>query len=443
MFGVGTFGRDMVYSLVTMYLIYYLTDVLRVSAPELLAANFIIVAARIFDAFNDPFMGVLVDNTKTRFGKFKPWIFIGAVLSGFFTQALFSPPTGNFILYFAVVYILWGITYTANDIAYWSQLPALSQDPKEREKIGSIARIFANAGLFFTVSGIAPITNAFAKIAGSLQKGFFYFAILVVSVMQVGQLISLFGVKEPKTVNQPKTNLKELVTIIIKNDQLLITGISIALFMIGYLTTTGFGIYYFKYIYGDEGMYSIFAVVLGVSQIGALAAFPFVSRFFSREKIFAASIALVCAGYAVFFFASDMLAIGIAGVLIFVGESSIQLLTLMFLSDSVDYGHWKFGKRNDSASFSISPFVNKFGGAIASGVSGGVVLVSGINDATSAADVTPAGAALLKGAMTLFPALCVVASYVLYKLKYKLDNKTHEKIISDLKAGIYENQGNL
>jgi melibiose permease/lactose/raffinose/galactose permease len=417
-----------------MYLIYYLTDVLKISDAELWMANAVIVAARVFDAFNDPFMGVLVDNTKSRYGKFKPWILVGSVLSGIFTILLFSPPVGKFIIYFSVIYVLWGISYTANDIAYWSQLPALATDQKERERIGSIARIFANIGLFFTVAGIVPITNALEKTAGSLQKAFFYFAVLVVVIMQIGQAISLIGVKETKTKNLQSTSLKELTAIIFKNDQLLVAGISIALFMTGYLTTTGFGIYYFKYVYGDEGMYSIFAVVLGVSQIAALAAFPLVSAHLSRERIYAAGIALVCAGYAIFFFASQMLVIGVAGVLIFVGESFIQLLTLMFLSDSVDYGHWKFGKRNDSASFAISPFVNKFGGAIASGVIGAVAVVSGINGANFSSDITKEGAALLKTAMMVFPLICIVASYILYKAKYKLNKETHEKIISELKA---------
>jgi len=102
---------------------------------------------------------VIVDNTKTKYGKFKPWIAFGAFVSGIITILLFTDfgLTGTaFIVVFGILYLLWGITYTTNDIPYWSMLPALSMDQKEREKIGSFAKICANVGLFTVVAGIVP-----------------------------------------------------------------------------------------------------------------------------------------------------------------------------------------------------------------------------------------------------------------------------------------------
>ena len=439
-FGLGTIGRDMVYSLISMYLIFYLTDVINLPTSTLWWVAGIILFARIFDALNDPFMGFIVDNTHTRWGKFKPWIALGALLTSVFTVLLFTNfnlEGTAYISVFAVFYILWGISFTANDISYWSMLPALSVDQKEREKIGAIARICANAGLFFVVAGIVPLTGMFGERFGSLQKGYFVFAVMVTLIMVAGQCITLFGVKETGIVTNIKqsTPLRELLRIIYKNDQLFFTAVAMSLFMIGYVTTTSFGLYFFKYAYGDEGMYSIFALILGVSQISALVAFPLFSKRYERKTLYTAAIVLITIGYIIFFFApvSTMLFIGAAGILIFVGQSFVQLLMLMFLADSVDYGHWKLGKRNDSITFSLQPFINKMGGAISSGVVSAVIIVSGIKEAQTAADVTPGGLFMMKVAMLVFPLLCIAGSYVIYRTKYKIDSRFYGQILSDLR----------
>ena len=446
-FGLGTIGRDMVYSMISMYLIFFLTDVIELPTSTLWWITGIILFARIFDALNDPFMGLIVDNTRTRFGKFKPWIFIGALLSGVFTIALFSniELTGAiYIIVFGLLYLAWGITFTANDISYWSMLPALSLNQKEREKIGSFARICANIGLFFVVAGIIPITGMIESILDesnpTLNNGprsFFLFTCLTVLIMWIGQAITLLGVKEPRNVvkKENHTSIKELVSTIFKNDQLLYTGISMALFMIGYVTTTGFGLYYFKYAYGNEGMYSIFAVVLGLSQITALIIFPLFSKKFTRKQLYFAATILVVVGYIIFFFAptSTFTYIAIAGILIFVGEAFIQLMMLMFLADSVEYGHLKSGKRNESITFSIQPFINKMGGAVASGITGAVVILSGIKDANTAADVTTEGLLLMKIAMFVFPLICILICFFVYLKKYKIDENMYQDIIEKLK----------
>ena len=161
-FGIGTIGRDMSYTLLSMYLMFYLTEIRDFSSQMILILTAIIVVIRVFDAFNDPFMGVLVDNTKSRWGKFKPWIFIGVFGSAITASLMFHHfivPDMIYIILFTVFYLLWEVFYTMNDIAYWSMLPALSLDKKQREKIGAWARIFANIGLFSVVGGIIQITN--------------------------------------------------------------------------------------------------------------------------------------------------------------------------------------------------------------------------------------------------------------------------------------------
>lgn len=439
-YGLGTVGRDMVYTMVSMYLMFYLTDVLELDAGVLWWITGIITVARIFDAFNDPFMGVIVDNTQTKWGKFKPWICIGAVLSGIFTVLLFTDlgmKGSAYIISFGIIYLAWGISYTMNDISYWSMLPTLSQDQRVREKIGSIARICASVGLFLVVALIVPITTALGNALGSMQKGYFALAVIIVCIMIVFQSITVFGVKEPKSMQEMQkehTSVKDLVRIIFKNDQLLVTAVSMALFTIGYNTTTSFGLYYFKYVYGDEGMYSVFAVILGVSQIFAMSVFPMLGAKFSRKKLFSFATLLVVIGYVIFFFAptNTMLFIGIAGVILFVGQAFIQIMVLMFLTDSVEYGEWKFGKRNDSVTFSLQPFINKMGGAVAGGVTGAIVIISGMKEAQTAADMTESGLFILKMAMMVFPLICIVISFLMYRAKYILDEKMYQRIVEEL-----------
>jgi len=439
-FGLGTIGRDMVYAIVSMFLIVYLTEVMKFPDSTMVWIVGIIFIARIFDALTDPLMGFIVDNTNTRWGKFKPWISIGAVLSPVFTILLFADfgmQGSGYIIAFAIFYFMWGISYTLHDISYWSMLPGLTVNQKEREKIGSLARICANVGLFFVVVAILPLTGILGEKFGSPQRGFLVFSILVSVFMSMGLCVTIFGVKETGIVSAKKqsTSIRELLGIIVKNDQLLFIAIAMSLFMIGYMTTTTFGVYFFKYAYGDEDMYPIFAAILGVSQLSALISFPLFSKRFERKTLFTGAIISITAGYILFFFApvSTMIFIGIAGVLIFFGQSFIQLMMLMFLADSVDYGHWKLGKRNDSITFSLQPLIYKLGGAVGSGIVGAVAIISGINQAETAAEVSPQGILMMKAAMLLFPLLCFAGSYLIYRMKFKIDSNFYAQILSDLR----------
>lgn len=137
-FGIGAVGKDMVYALSASYVMYYYQDVLHLSATFV---GLILMIARIFDAFNDPLMGILVAKTRTRFGRFRPWIFTGTVLNAFVLYALFAAPVlseAGMMVYFSVAYILWGVTYTMMDIPYWSMIPAVTKTPKDRETLSVV-----------------------------------------------------------------------------------------------------------------------------------------------------------------------------------------------------------------------------------------------------------------------------------------------------------------
>lgn len=442
-YGVGTIGRDMSYTLISMYLIFFFSDVLDVSASVLGAITVVLVVVRVFDAVNDPFMGVLIDNTRSRWGRYKPWILGGSLTSSLAMVAMFTDrttglPEGWFVAGFAVMYLLWEITFTANDIGFWSMMPALSQDQKERERIGAVARICANVGAFSMVVAIVPLTAWIADVTGSATSSYFWLAVGLAVVTVVFQLVMLVTVKEDRSIvtTHEKTPWRDLLGIIVRNDQLLVITVAQVLFSVAFGATTSLGLYYFKYVFGDEGMYAVFAGVLGVAQLSALAAYPWLSRWFERGRMFTVAMVMVVLGYVVFWFAPDgsLPPIVVAGLLVFAGQAFIQLLMLVFITDTVEYGQWKLGRRNASVTLSLQPFVTKMGSAVSSGIVGWTVLASGMKEAEGAADMTAAGTDLVKTAMLLVPMALIVASWVVHRRYYRLDETRYAEIVAELAA---------
>jgi len=433
-FGVGTVGRDMVYTLVSMFLVVYLTEVVNLPDDQLWWATTLILAARLFDAVADIVMGAIVDNTRTRFGHYKPWIAGGALASAIITTLLFTNLHLSgvaFVAVFALLYLLWSLSWTANDIPYWSLLPALTLDQKQRESFGSLAKIFATIGLFTVVVAIVPVTKAL----GGDVRAWTMFTIAVVVVMLLGQSVTLFGVREPNiVVENERTTLKEIAGVVFHNDQLLWTAIAMVLFMTGYVTTTTFGVYFFKYVYRNEDMFSPFAAVLGVAQLIGYATFPILAKRMKRRTLYTLATALILAGYVVFFFSPmNMIPIGIAGLLLFVGQSWVTLLMLVFLTDTIEYGQWKLGRRNVAVTFALQPFINKVGAALATQIVSVTVIISGVNAAASPDDVTANGLLIIKIAMLVVPPILIIVGYLIYRAKYRIDEAVYATLVSDLK----------
>ena len=450
-FGLGTVGRDALYSLVSMYLLVHLTDVVTFSNKGLAAVGTLLTCFGVFDAIIDPFVGAIVDNTKTRWGKFKPWILIGMIGTGVLTVLMFHnfdmSETGHIVL-LAFTYLLFSIFFSLNDIAYWSLMPAISKDQTVREGVGAFARICANVGMFAMVLIYLNVPGFFP--GKSLRDAYFIFAIIIAIIMWVFQSITLFGVKEDRSQLEKaeKTTLKDLIRALAGNDQLLITALSMVLFMIGYCTTTGFGTYYFKYAYKDEGMYMVFAAVLAVAQLTALSVFPLFRKKFSRKQLYTGSMIVVAISYVIFFLSFEFLPLVVlAGLGLFFAQAFIQLLMLLFLADSVEYGEWKLGKRNEAASFAVQPFINQFGGAISKGIVSFTLIISGINmianeiaDAGNNTELaqqilnsTPGSAVwIMKISMMILPLILILVGFVLYQKKFKIDETFYAQIVKDL-----------
>lgn len=468
-YSTAAIGRDMMYALYSTYLIVFLTNAVGLPDWELVAVGIVIAAARIWDAINDTFMGIIIDNTRSRFGKFKPWILLGAITSTVVFFALFQDYGllgWQFVTVFTVLYVLSGMTFTMNDISYWSMYPSFTTDQKEREHIGSLARIFASLGMFIVIAFV-PIF--YQNYGGGPRQAFMILAAVIGLVFIGSQVMIFFGVKEPKNaithVEQAKTKFRDLLKIIFKNDQLVVIIIAILLFNTGYFITTALGIYFFDYDFNRYGgiEFMLFSGILAVSQLTAIGLFPRLVNKIGRKNVFTLGVVLVILGYVLFMSVKyvlpmNMFVIGIAGLVLFSGQGFIQVLVLVMLADTIEYGQWKLGTRNESVVFSINPFVTKLATAFQNIIVTMTLAFSGLNkqvikpvtDAVNAnpnmetSEVRALIASLvsdemllgLRTSMIVIPLILIVMSYVVYRWKYKIDTKMYQQITDDLMTKI-------
>ncbi len=466
-------GRDMMYALYSTYLIVFFTDALGLSNWTLVAVGVVIAIARIWDAINDTLMGIIIDNTKSRYGKFKPWLILGALTSAIMFFLLFQDfglSSGWFVLVFTIIYVMSDMTFTMNDIAYWSMYPTFSTDPKERESIGSKARIFANLGMFLTIA-LVPII--YQNYAGGPKAAFFWIALCIASIYVISQVLVFFFVEQPKNpfaeVKQAKTSLRDVIKIITKNDQLMVIIIAIFLFNSGYYITTTLGIYFFNYDFNKYGgiEFTIFSAILALSQLSSLSLFPVLAKKITRKQIFTMAIVLIMMGYLLFLTAGNllpksMLVVGLAGFFIFFGEGFIQVSVLVMLADTIEYGQWKLKTRNESVVFAINPFVVKLATSVQILVVTMTLAWSGLNDkvikpltnlrdeaaelgltftteqsrAFIEANVTESMLVWLRVSMVILPAVFILGAYLVYRTYYKIDYAMFEQIKSEIKKDL-------
>lgn len=216
-YGLGAVGKDMVYMLSASYVLYYYQDLLGVNP---FAMGVILLVARVFDAFNDPIMGIIVAKTRTRWGKFRPWLFVGTLLNAVVLYLLFSAPPAldgaGLVAYAAVVYILWGVTYTMMDIPYWSMIPAFTESGKEREGLSAMARTCAGVGSGLIVMATVACVALFG--GDNEAAGFSRFALLVAVLFVLFITITCINIREKSTVNVEAPTVGEMFRSLLKND---------------------------------------------------------------------------------------------------------------------------------------------------------------------------------------------------------------------------------
>ena len=443
-FGIGAVGKDMVYALSASYVMYYYQDVLHLSATFV---GLILMIARIFDAFNDPFMGILVAKTRTRFGRFRPWIFTGTVLNAFVLYALFAAPVlseAGMMVYFSVVYILWGVTYTMMDIPYWSMIPAVTRTPKDRETLSVVGRTCAGVGSALIAMFTMLLVGA---LGGSSERtGFRYVALIVSGIFVVTEIICCANVKENAPTEMKTATVKEMFSALFRNDQAMVVVATIVLINSALYLTSNFIIYFFKYDFGGEGWkgsYTLFSTVGGAAQIlGMMVLYPLLRKKLSSTGVFRLSLIAALVGYAIMLtfclteLSGNLIALLVPGIVVFACNGMLSVLTTLFLSNSVDYGQLKTGRREESVIFSMQTFVVKAASGVAvflTGIGLDLIGLVGNTDETAPAAVQSAGTLMgLRLLMTVLPMLVLAAALVLFRKKFILTDEKAAQISAQL-----------
>ncbi|MFG6355295.1 MAG: glycoside-pentoside-hexuronide (GPH):cation symporter [Acetatifactor sp.] len=441
-YGLGAVGKDMVYMLSASYVLYYYQDILGVSA---IAMGMILMAARVFDAFNDPVMGVLVAKTRTRFGKFRPWLLIGTLLNSVVLYLLFTAPPaldGNgLVVYAAVIYILWGVTYTMMDIPYWSMIPAFTQGGRERENLSTLARSCAGVGSAVITVITMLCVNWLGQ--GNERVGFQFFSLIIAILFSVFILITCLAIREKSTVDVEAPSVGQMFKALVQNDQAMTVVIAIVLINSSIYITSNLVIYYFKYDFGGMdwlSSYTLFNVFGGAVQIlSMMLLFPLLRRFMSSIKVFYVSFGMAIAGYAtllclMFINLQGVYMLFIPAFFIFAANGILNVLTTVFLANTVDYGELKNDRRDESMIFSMQTFVVKLASGAAALVASLALSLCNISRDTES-DVPVAGGNVvgLRMTMTLIPIVGLLVAVFYFHKKYLLSEQKVEEIAAQVR----------
>ena len=446
-FGIGAVGKDMVYALSSSYVMYYYQDVLGLSATFV---GLILMIARIFDAVNDPFMGVLVAKTRTRWGRFRPWLFSGTLLNAVVLYALFAAPAVEgtaLMIYFTVAYILWGVTYTMMDIPYWSMIPAVTRTPAERESLSVVGRTCAGVGSAIVTMFTMLLVGIFG--GSSERQGFQTVALLVAVSFVIAEVLCCLLFKEKSKAESKVASIKEMFTALLRNDQAMVVVSSIVLINCALYLTANFIIYFFKYDFGGEGWkasYTLFSTVGGAMQIlGMMVLYPLLRRKLSNTQVFIVSLAAALVGYGLLLLlclldlGGSLALLCIPGGMVFACNGMLTVLTTLFLSGSVDYGELKTGRREESVIFSMQTFVVKAASGISVFLTGiGLDLIGLVGNADETGPVSAQSGGTLLGLrlmMTVLPIALLVGAMLLFRRKFKLTDGRMAQIAEELHHG--------
>ena len=451
-YAAGAFGNDVFYATLSTYFIMFVTthlfntgDPKQNSHYVLLITN-IISILRILEVFIDPLIGNMIDNTNTKYGKFKPWVVGGGIISSITLLLLFTDLGGlnktNPFLYlvlFGIIYLIMDVFYSIKDIGFWSMLPALSLDSHEREKMATFARIGSTIGANIVGVAIMPIVLFFSMTnnSGSGDKsGWFWFAFIVALIGVITSIAVGIGTREVESKirdNNEKTSLKQVFKVLGQNDQLMWLSLGYWFYGLGINTLNALQLYYFTFILGDSGKYSILYGLNTVVGLVSVSLFPTLADKFNRKRLFYGCIAVMLGGIGIFSIAGTSLPIILtAAELFFIPQPLVFLVVLMIISDSVEYGQWKTGHRDESLTLSVRPLIDKLGGAMSNWLVSTFAVAAGMTTGASASTITTHQQFIFKLGMFAFPAATMLIGAFIVARKITLTEARHAKIVEEL-----------
>ena len=457
-YSCGTFGHDVFYMMLATYFMIFVTSNLFHSdnhehdAYMIGFVTTIILVLRIAELFIDPFIGNTIDKTKTRWGKFKPWVLVGAFVAAISLAILFTDMGGltvsNPMLYlvlFALIYLIMDVFYSAKDVAIWSMIPALSFDSHEREITATYARIGSVFGAQMITAIVMPVVLYFSlnENGGAGDgTGWFAFAVIGGGIATLGAVILGLGAKEETSAlreNKTETSFKDVFSVLLRNDQLLWVAIAYLIYGLGVNIINNFNLYYFIYVLGDAKQFSFLGVINVIIGLLAVALFPTLTMKFSRRRLFFGSVSVMLVGIILYALAGTSVIMTLfAAGLFALPQPLIFLVVLMTITDTVEYGQLKLGHRDEALVLCVRPLVDKLAGAVTGGLIGITAIWVGMTSGATAATITPENLFNFKLVMFAAPFMLILIGTVIYRAKVTLTEAEHARIVEELEDKWHE-----
>jgi len=411
---VAGFGQNVVLTTVTTFVLVYLIQYAGISSAGIAVVTAIITVAKIVDAITDPVMGVIIDLTRTRWGKLRPFILFSAAPVAALTALMFTVPDADEPLqlaYFGVVYVLWGFAYTVCDVPFWGLIGSAFPDPAQRTRVIGNVRAFGAISLGLATLGMPWLARALSG-GGEATGAGWSLAVALVSVVGMGLFLLAFAVprERPSSLAQGRLTLRALAGTLIRNTPLLLVLLGSVLGFGRFIVQAG-GAVFVVVAYGDEGLFTLIGAAIIVGLVAASFATPLLLRWVSSRALIVGSSLAGAVLYVAMFL------VGFASILWIVVFIFLTGLTLgvflvvqaTMIADAVDDAERRTGIRNDGISFATLTFVSKIMSALAVLVFGLFVALSGYE---ADAAVTPAMQNVVFAAITLVPAASCLVSAV-------------------------------
>lgn len=413
-------GQNIIYTVVTTFMLLFLLQYADFTPGQIAIATTVIAVTRIVDAIGDPIVGSLIDMTSTRWGKLRPFVLYSAVPVAVLTILLFTVPEGA-VLYFAIVYVIWGFAYTFCDVPLWGLIGSAFPDSYRRNRVVGLVRAFGAITLGLATLGLTPLAHALSFSDETTAAGWFR-AVAVVTAVGMGvYLLAFFNVRERDTpAARARLNFRQLFGGLFRNGPLLLILLGSVLGFGRFIVQAG-GAVFAVIAYDDESLFTL----LGAGIIGGLVLASFVAPLLMRRWS-SRTLAIVCgiggAVVSVLMFAFGFA--NIVSVLVFMALTGIfiglfNVLQPTMIADAVDAAEERTGVRNDGISFATLTFTAKVMSALATLVFGLVVAASGYQNGV---EVTPLMQNTIWVGFTIVPAVSCLLSAVVFGF-YRLDRR--------------------
>ncbi len=459
-FCLGNLGHSAFYGVMSTYFIIFITSGMFSGLNQAVADRLIglitglMVLVRIVELVIDPILGNIVDNTKTRWGKFKPWILIGTVVSAALLLVLFTGIFGlaqkNWVIFailFVLIYISFDIFYSLSDVSYWGMVPALSEDSHARgiyTALGSFSGTIGWNGL--TIIVVPLVTAVTYAVTGKHEEGapgWFAFAAVISALAIICALIVCLGTKEKHNIirnsAKQKTTLRQVFGAIFHNDQILWPSLAYLLYSLAYVITNGVLFYLYKFVIGKPGDFWVVGVIATIIGFCLSPLFPILNKYIPRKWLFVVGQVCMCLAYVLFIFGRNNVFLMDLGLVLF-DINFAQLVTVLTLTDAIEYGQLKSGQRNEAVVLAVRPMIDKFTGAISNALVGYVAIAAGMTGSATAADMTAHDINTFNMMALYIPLALAVLSIVVFLSKVTLTEKKHAQVVEELKNKLAEGE---